>query len=295
MPRRSGLESAEVFHVYNRGADRQDIFASDTDQRFFELLLATMVSEMGVVLHAYALMTNHYHLILQAVGNQLSRAMYFLGKGYAVYFNDTAERSGPLCDSRFKAVPITDSDMLSIEGRYVHRNPLDLVGSAALEAYRFSSLPAYCGSQVTPEWLTTSMILDPFGGDSVAYLDFVKRPHSSDAQYRGIRPPHRPATLERLLVAIAECAGVETATLHRADRGRSNDARALAISMAVELRLGSADELADRLDFASPQAVRNAASRGRRRLARDQLFESFRNRVLNRLATEEGYVAPGAT
>lgn len=294
MPRRSGLDSAEMFHVFNRGADRQDIFVTDRDQRWFELLLAEMVAECGVLIHAYALMSNHYHLILQAVGKRLSEAMYLLGKEYALYFNDTTDRSGPLCDGRFNAVPIVDSNMLMVEGRYVHRNPIDIVGVRALPSYRYSSLPAYLGSTPVPDWLTTGALLAPFQGDRAALLDFVQRTHPTDAQYSGARPPLRPATIDDVCDAVAACAGIAPESLRAVRRGARNDPRSLVAVLALELRVASAAFVAEAVGFSSSQTVRNAAARGRARLAVDPAFSQFRKRVLRHLSGQVGYDAPGA-
>ena len=134
MPRRAGLHESTYFHVFNRGVDRQDIFADDRDQVLFEQLLADAVDETGIAIHAYSLMTNHFHAVIEADGDQLSDAMHRIGRTYAVCFNRTTGRTGPLCEGRFGAIPITSSEMLAVEGRYVHRNPVDIVGVRALEA-----------------------------------------------------------------------------------------------------------------------------------------------------------------
>jgi REP-associated tyrosine transposase len=278
MPRRHGLESSEVFHVFNRGADRQDIFSADSDQRVFEAMLADLVATVGVAIYAYSLMTNHFHLVIRASGKQLSEAMYVLGRRYAVWFNHVAGRSGPLFDSRFRSVPITTDEMLMVEGRYVHRNPIDIVGSAALAAYRFSSLPVFVGRRPAPDWLTTAAIASPFAsGDE--YLKFVLKRHVSDTQYAGDRPPLRRIDVDDLDVAIAQVAGIDVSDLYVPTPGRRNDARTLAAVLGTELRVSTRPEF-ERYGYESAQAFRNASSRGRSRIRRDPQFERFKQRVL---------------
>ncbi|MFT6762324.1 MAG: putative transposase [Candidatus Aldehydirespiratoraceae bacterium] len=169
MPRRHGLDQSTFFHVFNRGVDRQDVCTADSDRPYFEQLLADTVAETALRIHAYSLMSNHFHPILEAQGPDLSDAMWRISRGYPLRYNRAAERSGLLFEGRFGSVPITTDEMLMVEGRYVHRNPIDIVGAAALLTYRFSSLSTYAGCQDGPEWLTTDLLSAPF--DDAALCD----------------------------------------------------------------------------------------------------------------------------
>ncbi len=268
MPRRTGLEKSTIFHVWNRGADRQDIFLADGDHEYFEWLLEDVVARSGVSVHAYALMSNHFHLLLEAEAGALSQAMYQVDRAYAVRSNRLGERSGPFFDNRFGSEPITSDTMLMIEGRYVHRNPADIVGLRALAGYRFSSHGVYCGVRPAPSWLSTDRLAEPFRtGDD--YRDFVARTHPSDSQYAGQRPPLRVLDLDRFDQVVCSVSAIEAADLGAGRRGVRNDARLIAVTLAADLRLASAPELANRYGFCSAQTVRNAASRGRMLIARD--------------------------
>ncbi|MFT6291079.1 MAG: REP element-mobilizing transposase RayT [Ilumatobacter sp.] len=280
MPRRHGLDQSTFFHVFNRGVDRQDIFTADSDRPYFEQLLADTVAKGGVQIHAYSLMSNHFHLLVEADGPALSEAMRRIGRGYAVRYNREVERSGPLFEGRFKSIPITTDEMLMVEGRYVHRNPIDVVGVRALPAYRFSSLPVYVGRRDAPNWLTTEILSAPFDGPE-SMQGFVTRTHVSDSQWSRGRPPSDPVTERALVDAVCAAVGSPPPTLSQG--GRGNDGRVLLATLYVEFRIGSGEQFAERLGFGSAQALRNTASRGRARLARDEGFTRLHRRAVRNL------------
>ncbi|MEP1126427.1 MAG: transposase [Ilumatobacter sp.] len=280
MPYRRGLDLSTYFHVFNRGVDRQDIFVDVSDRSFFERLLGDVVEATGVRIHAYSLMSNHFHLVVEAVGRQLSDAMGRLGRGYVTRYNPSVGRSGPLFDGRFNSIPITSPEMLMIEGRYVHRNPIDVVGKEALANYMFSSLPSYIGSAGTPPWLTTGALLEPFAGDGRALQRFVERDHPSDAQWSGSRPPVRPLSTQDLVDGVCRAAATGIESIIVNSPGRRNDPRTMVATLGVELRIAPPDDLAAAFGFGSGQAVRNAAASGRARLRRDPMFATLRQRTL---------------
>ena len=285
MPRRQGLDKSTFFHVWNRGADRQDIFAGAPDQAFFESLMSDAVERSGVRLHAYSLMNNHFHMIIEAIGEQLSICMYHVGRAYAVWFNHEGGRTGPVFDGRFGSQPITDDVMLMVEGRYVHRNPVDIIGLDGLVDYRFSSLGVYAGLRPRPNWLSTDVLASPFS-DSDAFVRYVRRTLVSDTQYSGRRPPLVRTQLQDLDQAVQTVTGTTWAALRRSSRGIQNEARIVAVTLATELRLGSSAELARWFEFPSERAVRNCSAKGRMLIARERSFAGLRRRVLDRLLIE---------
>lgn len=287
MPRRNGLDQSTYFHVWNRGADRQDIFFDPHDQELFERMIADAIERSGVRVHAYSLMTNHFHLIVEAEGAQLSDFMYWLGRSYAVWLNAVAGRTGPVFDGRFGSQPITDPTMLMVEGRYVHRNPLDITGLDSLVHYRFSSLGVYAGNRPNPGWLVTEVLAEPFA-DRAAHLRYVRRTLASDAQFSGRRPPLVEVAFDQLEAGVCAVTRVLPAQLRSSSPSARNDARIVAVTLAVELRLGSNRELADRFGYSSERVVRNVAAQGRRLVARERSFAGLRRRVLDRVLASSG-------
>ena len=151
MPRRPrDLDSSTWFHVTNRGYDRHDIFHTDRDRLLFEALMVEAFDRHRVTLHAYALMTNHFHLLVECADGDVSSAVQRMTARYAAAFNDRRRRTGPLFTGRFWSGPIMSEEQRFVSGLYVHRNPLAFVPPAALSAYRWSSLGCYTGRRARP-------------------------------------------------------------------------------------------------------------------------------------------------
>jgi putative transposase len=111
-----------------RGNERRPIFRDDRDRQRFCELLAELVDR--VRLHAYVLMDNHYHLILELRESNLSRAAQWLNLSYSVWFNRRHERSGHLFQGRFKSVIVSPQEWGLALSRYVHLNPVRVDGLA---------------------------------------------------------------------------------------------------------------------------------------------------------------------
>ena len=93
-----------IYHVTARGNDRQAIVRDDDDRQRFVRTLAEMVAHYQVLCHAWVLMDNHYHLVLEAPQANLSRAMRHLNGVYTQAFNRRHQRMGHLFQGRFKAI-----------------------------------------------------------------------------------------------------------------------------------------------------------------------------------------------
>jgi len=276
------------FHVINRGADRQDIFSCDADRLHFENLLASAVTKQGIELHAYALMSNHFHLLLHCPAGGLSATMKQVQSIYVESYNHHHGRSGPMFEGRFTSYLVQSATARHLTGRYIHRNPLDIVPSSALAAYRWSSLAAYTGHRDAPDWLCTGELKSLFS-DSEAYLGFVTNRHDTDKQSE--RDGHA-ASVGRLIDldrAVAALCRVPLDAIYRPHN--RNTARLLAITLAVELRLTGSENLVEHYGLGSAGSVRATARRGRVRLIDDEAFAALRSVVLNQ---DDQIVAKGA-
>ena len=111
------------YHVTARGNERRPIFRKDSDRFHFLELLAELPGRFGVRVHAYVLMDNHYHLILETPEANLSRAVQWLNVSYSVWFNRRHRRSGHLLQGRFKAILLEEDQGLQQVARYLHLNP----------------------------------------------------------------------------------------------------------------------------------------------------------------------------
>jgi REP-associated tyrosine transposase len=94
------------YHVTARGNERKSIYLDEADRRHFCQLLSQAVASFGLTLHAYVLMDNHYHLMLELAEANLGRAMQWLGVSYSVWFNRRHQRSGHLFQGRYKAIVV---------------------------------------------------------------------------------------------------------------------------------------------------------------------------------------------
>ncbi|WP_420452768.1 transposase [Ilumatobacter sp.] len=271
--RHRDLESSDMFHVVNRGVDRQDLFSAPADRATFEDVLARTVEALAIEIHAHCWMTNHIHLLVRAHDGDLSTAMQRLQSSYAQRYNRRTGRTGPLFEPRFWAAPVVDDPQLLQCVRYIHRNPLDIVGSTGLARYPHSSLPRYLGRTESPGWLTTELLHPMLGGDR--HLRSVLEPRPTDRLPCGFVAPQRTTDLDELSTCI------DLTLEERPDRARIGG-RALLMALAVELRVADPPILAERLGV-HPTTVRVMARRGRVAIATDPASARLRLEVLRAL------------
>ena len=176
MPRSLRTDYAGAWHhVMNRGADHRDIFEDDADRTIFLDALALAAERFHLEVHAYCLMSNHFHLLLLSCEGQLSAGMKFLSGRFTRLTNVRAGRDGPLFRGRYYSVGITSDAHLVEACRYIHLNPVAARMTQNAEAWRWSSARAYLGPSAVPQWLKTEYILDLFGPSNrdASYRDFI--------------------------------------------------------------------------------------------------------------------------
>jgi REP element-mobilizing transposase RayT len=141
-PLRIEYEGA-FYHVTARGNERKKIFLSEGDYSKFLTKLTEALHKYEVVLHAYVLMGNHYHLIVETLQGNLSAFMQVINSSYTTYFNIKRKRAGHLFQGRYKAILI-DADSYLLElSRYIHLNPVRAGMVLTPEQYPYSSYRAY--------------------------------------------------------------------------------------------------------------------------------------------------------
>ena len=117
------LEGA-FYHVTSRGNLRDRIFFKDRDKNKFLQILKRTKERYSYVLHAYALMDNHYHLIMETPKGNLSQSMQNINTSYTVYVNRKYQRNGHLFQGRYKAILVDQNEYLLSLSRYIHLNPV---------------------------------------------------------------------------------------------------------------------------------------------------------------------------
>ena len=152
-----------IYHVTTRGNGGDDIFIGDQDRQLFLTVLGEVVSRTGWIIHAYVLMDNHYHLLIETPNANLSRGMRQLNGVYTQRFNILHGSGGRVFQGRFKAVLVErDGAMLEL-CRYTVLNPVRLKAVKNISRYRWSSYRATAGEVNAPVWLDTDWILGHFG------------------------------------------------------------------------------------------------------------------------------------
>jgi REP element-mobilizing transposase RayT len=176
-PKRIHYEGA-VYHVTNRGNERRKIVTNDEDRWMFIRLLGEMIDENKIICHAWVLMDNHYHLLLEVPGANLSLAMKHLNALYTQKFNKKHHRVGHLFQGRFKAIVVEKESFLQELCRYVVLNPVRAHMVKHPKEWKWSSYRATAGMEKAEPWLEVDWILGQFGKvrkiAQAAYKRFVE-------------------------------------------------------------------------------------------------------------------------
>jgi len=176
-PKRIHYEGA-VYHVTSRGNERRKIVVDDTDRWMFVRLLGEVVEENQVICHAWVLMDNHYHLMLETPAPNLSIAMKHLNALYTQRFNRKYHRSGHLFQGRYKALVVEKDTYLKELCRYVVLNPVRAKMVKRPKDWKWGSYRATAGLEKPEAWMEVDWILGQFGKErkraQEAYRRFVE-------------------------------------------------------------------------------------------------------------------------
>jgi putative transposase len=151
-----------VYHVLSRGNARQDIFRDNRDRKRFLERLSRAVSHYHFIVHAYCLMGNHYHLVVETPEGNLSMAIRQVNGPYAQYFNSRHRTVGHLFQGRFKAALVEKEEYLLELCRYVVLNPVRAGVADLPSEWEWSSYPATIGRREVPDFLEVEWLLALF-------------------------------------------------------------------------------------------------------------------------------------
>jgi REP element-mobilizing transposase RayT len=205
------------YHVTARGNERKEIFWDDSDRFRFLEVLGELSQRFGARVHAYVLMNNHYHLLLETPEPNLSRAMQWCNVSYSVWFNLRHHRHGHLFQGRFGAEIVQDDAGWQEVARYIHLNPirvarlgLDKSARAAscagpisapsaelvaerlrtLREYRWSSYPGYAGYCRPLSWVWPEPLARLCGGNTEEGRRAALRQYTEGPVMQGgVEPP----------------------------------------------------------------------------------------------------------
>ena len=173
MPRQARKKSgSNIYHVMLRGINRQAIFDNDEDRRHFMAVLQECKEISGFKLHAFCLMTNHVHFLIEPAEETLEVIFKRIGSRYAVWYNRKHQRIGHLFQDRFRSENVETDQYFMTALRYIIQNPMKAGIESSPGHYRWSSYFAYekgAGS------VTDTGFAEGLFGNHDALIEFIRQ------------------------------------------------------------------------------------------------------------------------
>ncbi|KKW30721.1 MAG: hypothetical protein UY72_C0004G0010 [Candidatus Uhrbacteria bacterium GW2011_GWD2_52_7] len=165
-----------IYHITSRGNKRQDIFDSDDDRLRFLLILESVIETYHWVCHAYCLMGNHYHLLIETPDGNLSAGMRDLNGRFTQISNRIHASTGHIFQGRFKAFLIEEGSYFSEVARYTVLNPVRAGMVKHPREWRWSSYRATAGEGKVPGFLSVRFLLDMLGKNAPRrrYIEYIE-------------------------------------------------------------------------------------------------------------------------
>lgn len=205
-----------LYHVMLRGIGKQILFEESEDYDRFLDTLARFKEEQSIRIHAYCLMENHVHLLLEENGGSMEQFMKKIEGSYAFYYNHKYERIGSLFQDRYKSEPVNDDAYYIMVFRYILQNP-DKAGICGIADYQWSSY----SELLTGTGITYPEFCIGLFGDKATFLEYILKPNED------VCMEYAPGHMGDRTAAkmISELLGVKSGTeLQQYDRERRNAA-----------------------------------------------------------------------
>ncbi len=238
MARQLRIEYPGAFyHVVSRGNQKQPIVKDDSDKAAFINYLSRANEKFRAIFHAFCLMENHYHLIIETPHGNLSMIMHFINTSYTIYFNKKHDRVGHLFQGRFKAILIETDSYAQELSRYMHLNPVRAEIVALPEEYPWSSYREYAGQRGATPWLNTALVLGYFG-DTIEKAKKRYKEYVHDAIDKRLESPLKKAGPSLILGSEDFLARIKKEfLLHKTENREVPAIRSLKEKPALELIL----------------------------------------------------------
>lgn len=194
-----------VYHVTSRGNQGQNVFSDDAHRSAFLGILSGTIRRYNWICHAYCLMDNHYHLLIETPDGNLSKGMRQVNAVYTQYANRMSGEGGHLFQGRYKAILVEKDTHLLEVVRYVLLNPVRAGITEDCENWVWSSYRGMCGLEHPAAFLTTDWVLSMFAKDRKKavrqLIEFVADGVQAEAPWRRVKG-------QVLLGGEAFCAGL---------------------------------------------------------------------------------------
>lgn len=151
-----------LYHVTSRGDGREDIYLNDEDRAVWLEVLGEVCRRYNWVCHAYCLMSNHYHILIETPESNLSLGMRQLNGVYTQRFNRQHSRVGHVFQGRYKAILVDKESYLLELARYIVLNPVRARMVRKAQQWRWSSYRATAGLEPEKSWLNVDWLLNGF-------------------------------------------------------------------------------------------------------------------------------------
>jgi len=178
-PLRIQFEGA-LYHVFSQGSGKRVLFHTRTDREKFLQIIEDAYKRFGIIVHAYCLMNDHYHFIIETPRANISKAMQFIHSNYNTHYIHTHGRTGQLFQGRFKAILIERETYLKRLSRFVHLNSVRSGLAQQPEDHEWSSYRFFIADNgnLPPIFLDMRTTLAIFDADSTdareKYMRYVE-------------------------------------------------------------------------------------------------------------------------
>lgn len=167
-----------LYHVTSRGDRREDIYVDDEDRLIWLNVFSQVCSRFNWHCHAWCLMDNHYHIVIETIEGNLSQGMRQLNGVFTQKTNRRHKRVGHVFQGRFKAIIVQKDTYLLELCRYVVLNPIRARMVSDMQDWKWSSYLAMIGDAACSDWLERDWLLNHFGTSRrmavINYSNFVR-------------------------------------------------------------------------------------------------------------------------
>ncbi len=176
-------QPSAFYHVFNRGVEKRSIFLDEEDRETFLRIVNYAYKKYSFKIHAYCLMGNHYHFLLETLNDDLSKIMHDIDGIYAQVFNNKYSRVGPLFQDRFRSIIVLGNFYLVNLFYYIHINPVKDGFVDSVEQWRWSSIHSYIRGSSRESFLEIELIkrkLQEMGHNLATIPYFINKMSSLD-------------------------------------------------------------------------------------------------------------------
>lgn len=306
------------YHVMNRGRRGENVFSGKQDFEIFITLLKEAAELWDVLVSAYCLMSNHYHILLQTPQGNLTRFMRHLNGVYTQRYNRLHGYEGQLFRGRYKSILVEEDSYLLELVRYIHRNPLRAGMVADLDQYPWSSHHGYLSAAKSWDWLYKDFVLSMLSDKRKAkkvykqfmamedsqeiqkvfekkkwpsmlgsedFIAWVKENFFASKKHRQVPESFQLAPEQaRIIKEVCRDYGVSEEELLISKRGKKNEPRNVAIYLCRQLRNDTLIHLGEAFGMTGYSPAGSAIDRVKKKLLKDKKLQIRLNQIIKAIS-----------